>query len=56
VVVNGKTTGVWKRTTTKDKVFIEIDYFTKPGPALQRLIETASVGYGKFLEKKVELH
>jgi hypothetical protein len=56
VVVNGKTTGVWKRTIIKDKVFIEFDYFTKPGPALQRLIEAASVRYGKFLEMKVELH
>jgi hypothetical protein len=56
VVVNGETVGVWKRAIKKNKVIVEFEYFAKPKPASQRLIEAASVRYGEFLEKKVELH
>jgi hypothetical protein len=55
VVVNGQTVGIWKRAIKKDKVIVEIAYFTNLKPASQELIETASVRYGEFLEKKVEL-
>jgi hypothetical protein len=49
VVINGETTGIWKRTIKKDRVMIEIEHFTKPNPAAQKLIEAASVRYGGFL-------
>jgi hypothetical protein len=56
IVVNGQTIGIWKRSIKKDKAIVETEYFIKPGPAMQKLIEAASVRYGKFLEKKVGLH
>lgn len=56
VVVNGETIGVWKRAIKKEKVAIEVRYFIDPKPALQKMIETASVRYGEFLGRKVELH
>jgi hypothetical protein len=56
VVVNGETIEVWKRALKRDKVILEFTYFTKPSPASQRLIEAASVRYGEFLGKKVEIH
>jgi hypothetical protein len=56
VVVNGETIGVWKRTHKKDKVILEFEYFTKPEPTSQALIEMASVRYGDFLGSKVEVH
>jgi len=56
VVVNGQTVGIWKRAIKKDNVIVEFTYFTNPKPASQELIEAASVRYGEFLEKKVELH
>jgi hypothetical protein len=54
VLVNGETIGAWKRTVKKDKVIIEIEYFTRARRAAQKLIETASVRYGEFLVKKIE--
>jgi hypothetical protein len=55
VVVNGETIGVWKRAIKKDRAIVEFAYFTKPKPALQKLIETVSVRYGEFLGRKVEM-
>ena len=52
VVVNGETTGKWKRTIKKDKTIIEIDYFTTANRSVQKLIETASVRYGGFFGKE----
>ena len=55
VVVNGETIGVWKRAIKKDKANIELDYFALPKPVVQGLIEAASVRYGEFIGKKIEL-
>jgi hypothetical protein len=55
VVVNGETIGVWKRAIKKEKVAIEVEYFINPKPALQNLIEAASIRYGEFLGKKAEM-
>ena len=55
MVVNGATVGLWKRAVKKEKVVLELGYFTKPQPSLQKLIETASVRYGEFLGKNVEI-
>jgi hypothetical protein len=54
IVVNGQTIGIWKRTIKKDKAIVETEYFIRPGPAKRKMIDTASVRYGMFLEKKVE--
>lgn len=55
IVVNGETVGTWKRAIKKDKATVVLEYFAKPTSASHRLIEAASVRYGEFLEKKVEL-
>jgi hypothetical protein len=51
VVVNGQTTGIWKRTVKKDTVRIETEFFQKPPAKLLPGIKKASKGYAKFLEK-----
>jgi hypothetical protein len=56
IVVNGQTVGIWKRSIKKDKAIIEMEYFTRPGKAALKMIDEASVRYGLFLEKKIELH
>jgi hypothetical protein len=56
VVVNGETLGIWKRTIIKDKVIVELECFAKPKPVSRKLIEAASIRYGEFLEKKLDLH
>jgi hypothetical protein len=55
VVVNGQVTGIWKRTIKKDKVLVETELFTPLNPTTQSLIAKAAIGYGRFLEKKVEI-
>ena len=55
VVVNGETVGIWKRAIKKDKAIVELACFTKPRPDSQRLIEAASLRYGEFLGRKVEM-
>jgi hypothetical protein len=56
IVVNGQTMGIWKRTIKKNKAIIEMEYFTRLGKAALKMIDEASVRYGLFLEKKIELH
>jgi hypothetical protein len=55
IVINGQVRGLWKRTTKKDKVFIETEHFqpfdTKTIKAIDQEIER----YGIFLDKKTEI-
>lgn len=55
IVVNGETVGTWKRALKKDKATVALEYFAKLTSDSHRLIEAASVCYGEFLEKKIEL-
>lgn len=56
IVVNGKVTGVWKRTVVKDKVEIEPFFFKPHSKASEALIAKASKKYGMFLKKLLEVN
>jgi hypothetical protein len=55
IVVNGKVTGLWKRTFSKEKVILELVFFRRTGKTTQSLLEKAAHEYGKFLGKEVEI-
>lgn len=55
VVVNGLVSGLWKRTTKKDKIFIEIDLFQRQNESVIRLINERVYKYGHFLNKITEI-
>ena len=52
IVVNGQVVGTWKRTIKKDRVSVETEFFKQPNKTTKRLIEEASIRYGRFLEKQ----
>lgn len=52
IVINGKVTGVWKRTVKKDEVLIEIQLFKSPIKSQKKIIFAAAEHYGKFLGMK----
>jgi len=56
IVVNGQVIGIWKRTTKKDKVIVETELFKQPDKTIKGLIEKASIQFGYFLEKQVEIN
>ncbi|MEP6594862.1 MAG: crosslink repair DNA glycosylase YcaQ family protein [Ginsengibacter sp.] len=51
IVINGHTTGVWKRIIKNDKVIIETEFFRPPSKTELNLIRKASEKYEHFLEK-----
>lgn len=55
VVVNGQVNGTWKRTSKKDKVLIEVDYFKIIEQLPENDIKNASERYGQFLNLKPEI-
>jgi len=55
IVVNGQIEGVWRRTTVKDLVKIEINPFHLHNPQTTRAIETEAARYGAFLNKQTGL-
>ncbi len=55
VVVNGQVVGLWKRTTKKHTVFIEVSHFTPFDKESVLAIEQETCRYGAFLNKKTEL-
>jgi len=55
IVINGKVTGLWKRTVKKDKVLIETNFFSAHDKATKNLIEESAQAFGHFLGKKVEV-
>jgi hypothetical protein len=55
IVIDGKVTGLWSRTTKKDKVLLETKFFQLHDERQQRAIEEASKAFGRFLDKKVEI-
>jgi hypothetical protein len=56
IVVNGQVVGIWKRTTKKDKVMVETEFFRQPNETSKSLIEKASIQFGHFLEKIPEIN
>ena len=55
ILINGKVTGLWKRTVKKDRVFIETNFFSAHNKATKNLIEESAQTFGNFLGKKVEI-
>lgn len=55
VVVNGRISGLWKRTVKKDTVLVELDHFRLHSKKEMRLIEKAAESFGHYMEKQIEL-
>lgn len=55
ILVNGRVAGMWKRTVKKDRIIIETDFFQAQDGDTKELLKEASVNYGDFLERKIEM-
>ena len=55
IVVNGQVEGLWRRTTAKDQVKIELNPFHLHNPQTTLAIETEAARYGAFLNKQTGL-
>ncbi|TZF84705.1 winged helix DNA-binding domain-containing protein [Pedobacter sp. BS3] len=55
IVINGQTTGIWKRALKKDKVQIELQFFQSSGTEAQKLLHQAAKRYGAFYNLETEL-
>ena len=55
VVIDGQVSGLWKRSFKKDKVILETNMFHSIDSATNSRIEKASIHYGNFVNKKVEM-
>ncbi len=51
ILLNGKVSGIWKRTIVKDSVEISITPFLKYNKTQEQAITTAVKQYGKFMNK-----
>ena len=56
IIMNGKVIGLWKRDVKKDLVIIQTELFTKISKSTMNSIEKKFNQFGKFLEKKTEVH
>lgn len=52
IVINGQVAGIWKRTTQKDKVKIETNFFVDISKATKTLIGMQADAYSQFLRKR----
>jgi hypothetical protein len=55
IVVNGVVTGIWKREIKKDKVLIEMTFFTKPSKEEKKEILKAAKYFADFAGKELVL-
>jgi hypothetical protein len=55
MVVNGKISGLWKRTIKKEMVLIELDHFRPHNKTEKSLIAKAGELYGHYLGMKTEI-
>jgi len=55
IVINGQVTGLWKRIIKSDRVIVETEFFRAHNKTELNLIKKASVLFGHFLEKKIEI-
>lgn len=55
IIHGGQVTGTWKRSVIKDKVIITPEFFSAPTKQLYKMVVKASVPYGKFIHKTVEI-
>ena len=52
ILVNGKVTGLWKRTFEKDKVIVEAQLFKTTGKTIRHVVENESGKFRRFLRIK----
>ena len=55
IVINGQITGLWKRTIKNEKVIVETEFFRPHNKTELNLIKKASIPFGHFLEKEIEV-
>jgi len=55
IVINGQVAGIWKRTIEKDQLFIKLEYFTQPDEHTRQMVEQATMHYGYFAGKKIQI-
>jgi hypothetical protein len=55
IVIDGQVGGLWKRTTQKTRVIIEISLFKNPSVHIRKQIEKKASLFGKFLQKETEV-
>jgi len=55
IVIDGQVGGLWKRTTQKTRVIIEISLFKNPSVHIRKQIEIKASLFGKFLQKETEV-
>lgn len=56
ILIDGLATGVWKRTFTKDRVIVEIEFFDKRDEGTLSQLDAAVGHYGHFLGKIVDIN
>jgi hypothetical protein len=55
IVVNGQVEGIWRRTTGKVNVSVEVELFKPPSKTITNNIREAVIQYGQYLDKAIEL-
>lgn len=55
VVINGKISGLWKKTVKKDLLIIEINHFRPLSKVELKLLEDAAEFYGYYYQQKVKV-
>ncbi len=55
IVVNGKVTGIWKRTIKTENVLIEMEFFGPHNELTIQAIEEKAGQFGSYLKKQVEV-
>ena len=55
IVVNGRVTGLWKRTFQKNKVIVSVSFFKPTDDSTIKKIEIKVRDFGRFLGKETEL-
>ena len=55
IIVNGLVVGLWRKTTQKDKIRLETNFFQTVSNTIKSLIREASVQYGDYLNKEIEV-
>jgi len=56
IIVNGKVTGLWKRSVQKNTLHIETSFFEKPGRTTERLLKNEIKRLQQFLSLPYNLH
>ena len=55
MVINGKVAGLWKRTESKGRIVVEVTPLIERAKIKKRLLAAAVTGFGKFLNKSVDV-